>query len=181
MHSTAIRSVVVIALVTTGLVGCTPTTDPVVEKILAADLGQLTAVSDEVKGYCYPTELFCSNPIFEPAFSAPAEADPAGICNAVIDLQIEIGLVAYSTEGELANKVTNPDEVRDQCTTGLSQALEAEDGSTYYQGTVLFDDGATDGVGKVTVISRTEDGYFVVFSVSRNLDRVGWISYENQP
>lgn len=160
------------------LAGCTPASDPVVEQIMAADLGELTAFSNDVKGYCYPTELFCSNPLFEPAFSAPASAEPKRICESVIDLQIEIGFVAYSVEGEPATKVQNPESVKEQCSTGLSQPLEAEDGSTYYRGTVLYDDGASDGVGKVTVISRREDGsYLVVFSVSRNLERVGWIPY----
>lgn len=164
------------------LTGCTPTSDPVVDAITTADLGELRMVSDEVKGYCYPTELFCSSPLFEPAFSAPASVEPGEICDSVISLQLSIGFVAFSVAGEGAYPIEDPEQVRDLCKKGLSQALEAEDGSTYYLGVVLYDDGARDGVGKVTVIHRETDGsYFVVFSVSRNLDRVGWISYADQP
>gem|GEM_PF-2722029 len=164
------------------LTGCTPSSDPVVDEIVAADLGELLPVSDEVKGYCYPTELFCSGPLFEPAFSAQASAEPSEICDSVIDLQLKIGLVAYSVSGEGAYPIKDPRQVRELCTKGLSQPLQAEDGSTYYLGVVLYDDGARDGVGKVTVIHRETNGsYFVVFSVSRNLDRVGWISYADLP
>lgn len=174
------RKLAVLALFISTLVlsGCTPSSDPVLQQILSADLGELKPVSQEVRGYCYPTELFCPNPLFEPAFHAQSSVEPLEICDSVIDLQLQIGLVAYSFEGELAQKVDEVQVVRDLCTQGLAEPQEAEDGTAYYQGTVLFDDGTSDGVGKVTVISRREDGsYFVVFSISRNLDRVGWISY----
>lgn len=164
------------------LAGCTPSSDPVVDQVLAADLGALKLVNPEVKGYCYPTELFCSNPLFEPAFSAPATADPLEICDAVISLQSEIGLVAYAAEGAAAGKVENLQKLKDFCVEGFLQPLTNFDDSISYEGTVLFDDGATDGVGKVTVISRYADGtYFVVFSLSRNLSRVGWIPFGDEP
>lgn len=174
-------TILAVALQVLLLTGCTPTSDPVVDEIMAADLGELRAVSDEVKGYCYPTELFCSSPLFEPAFSAPASADPAAVCDSVIDLQLKIGLVAYSVSGDGAYPMEDPTQVRELCSNGLSQLLETDDGFTYYLGVVLYDDGAKDGVGKVTVVHRENDGsYLVVFSVSRNLDRVGWISYADQ-
>ena len=161
------------------LTGCTPTSDPVVDTIRQADLGDLQSSSQEVKGYCYPTEFFCSKPLFEPAFAAPASSEPGAICNSVIDLQLKIGFVAYSLEGDGALALNDTDQVRALCKQALEQQLEAEDGSAYYRGIVLYDDGSKDGVGKVTVVHRENDGsYFVVFSVSRNLDRVGWISYQ---
>lgn len=164
------------------LSGCTPTSNPVVDQVLASDLGPLKLVNPEVKGYCYPTELFCSSPLFEPAYSAPASADPAEVCEAVISLQAEIGLVAYSAQGGEAGRVENLEAVKDFCVEGFLQPLTNFDDSVSYEGTVLFDDGSTDGVGKVTVISREANGsYFVVFSLSRNLDRVGWIPYGDQP
>lgn len=165
-----------------GLAGCTPSSDPVVDQVLAADLGVLKLVNPEVKGYCYPTELFCSNPLFEPAFSAPASADPAEVCDAVINLQSEIGLVAYAAEGADAGKVESLQKVKDFCVEGFLQPLTNFDDSISYEGTILFDDGLTDGVGKVTVIHRESNGsYFVVFSLSRNLDRVGWIPFGDEP
>ena len=162
--------------------GCTPTSDPVVDQVIYADLSPLSIVNKEVKGYCYPTELFCSGPLFEPAFDAPASADPIEICSAVVDLQAKIGLVAYAAAGADAGKVTDVQIVKDFCVEGLLEPLTNFDGSISYEGTILFDDGASDGVGKVTVISREADGkYFVVFSLSRNLDRVGWIPYGTEP
>ena len=65
------------------LTGCTPASIPTVETITSADLGPLKLVK-EVKGYCYPTELFCGNPLFEPTFTAPADADPGEVCDKVI-------------------------------------------------------------------------------------------------
>ncbi len=166
----------------TCLAGCTPTSDPLVNQVLAADLGELKLVNPEVKGYCYPNELFCSNPLFEPAFSAPASADPFAICDAVITLQDEIGLVAYAAEGGPAGRVGNLQKVKEFCVEGFLQPLINPDNSTSYEGVVLYDDGATDGVGKVTVVHREGNGsYFVVFSMSRNLDRVGWIPFGDDP
>lgn len=162
------------------LSGCTPASDPILEKILAANLEPLNLIQDEVRGYCYPTELFCSNPIFEPAYEADPESSPAAICSKVISLQKQIGLLAYSTLGELATKASDINEIQDKCRRGFETPLKAEDGSTYYDGLVLFDDGARDDVGKVTVIDRRESGeYVVVFSISRNLDRVGYINFAN--
>lgn len=166
-------------VVTLSLVGCTPVSDPVLEQILGADFQNLQPVQKEVSGYCFPTEFFCSNPLFEPAFSAPATVEPAEICREVIDIQSQIGLVAFSTAGGFAEKVSNQNSLQNICEESLIQAVENFDGSISYPGTVLFDDGLRDGVGKVTVISRNENGsYFVVFSISRNLGRVGPIPFE---
>lgn len=165
-----------------GLAGCTPSSDPVVDQVLSADLGVLELVNPEVKGYCYPTELFCSNPLFEPAFTAPATADPVEVCDAVISLQDDIGLVAFAAQGAEAAKVESLNKVKKFCVEGFLQPITNFDDSISYEGTILFDDGLTDGVGKVTVISREANGsYFVVFSLSRNLDRVGWIPFGEEP
>lgn len=170
----AAAGIVLLASVT----ACTPSSDPVLEKILNADLGALILQQKEVKGYCYPTELFCSEPLFEPVFTAPAETDAKQICEHVVQLQSQLGLKAFSTEGSPAIKVNDKKLVQKMCTDGLSNLITAQDGSTFYEGMVLFDDGNTDGVGKVTTIHREPNGnYSTIFSISRNLDRVGWIPY----
>lgn len=178
MHRKALRTFTSSLAVLIMATGCTPSSDPLVERVTGANLGSLTIIDPEVKGYCQPMELFCRGPLFEPAFTAPADADPIEVCNAVVSLQAELGLVAYAATGGEAGVAENRHLVTDFCTAGLSQAIQIEDGSVVYEGTTLFDDGAADGMGKVTTIGREPDGtYYVVFSMSRNLDRVGWISY----
>lgn len=162
------------------LSGCTPASIPTVEAITSADLGPLK-LAKEVKGYCYPTEMFCANPLFEPVFTAPADADPVEVCNKVIDLQKRIGLVAYAANGANASKVTDVQKVKDFCAVGLVLGGDDGTGSPFFEGTTLFDDGSKDGIGKVTVINREVSGFTVVFSVSKNLERVGWISYGGNP
>lgn len=163
------------------LTGCTPASIPTVEAITSADLGPVKLMK-EVKGYCYPTELFCSNPLFEPGFTAPADADPVEVCEKVIDLQQRIGLVAYSAAGADAGKVKDVQQVKDFCAQGFELGGDDGAGNPFYEGTILYDDGSNDGVGKVTVISREADrGYTVVFSVSKNLGRVGWVPYGGEP
>lgn len=162
------------------LSGCTPASIPAVEAITSADLGPLKLVK-EVKGYCFPTELFCGDPLFEPIFKAPADADPVEVCDKVIDLQQKIGLIAFAANGANAAKVRNAQEVKDFCAAGFVLGGDDGTGSPFYEGTTLFDDGTRDGVGKVTVINREVAGYTVVFSVSKNLERVGWVSYGGIP
>ena len=163
------------------LTGCTPASIPTVETITSANLGPLKLVK-EVKGYCYPTELFCGNPLFEPTFTAPADADPGEVCDKVIALQRRIGLIAYSAAGADAGKVNDVQQVKDFCAQGFELGGDDGAGNPFYEGTILYDDGSKDGVGKVTVISREADrGYTVVFSVSKNLSRVGWIPYGSEP
>ena len=163
------------------LTGCTPTSIPAVEAITSADLGPLKLVK-EVKGHCYPTELFCGNPLFEPTFTAPADADPGEVCDKVIALQRGIGLIAYSAAGADAGKVNDVQQVKDFCAQGFELGGDDGAGNPFYEGTILYDDGSKDGVGKVTVISREAGrGYTVVFSVSKNLSRVGWIPYGSEP
>lgn len=162
------------------MTACTPSSDPVLDQVLSSDLGELKLVQQEVKGYCFPTELFCSNPLFEPAFSAPASAEPLDICRKVISLQSQIGLMAYSYTGDFATRTPSINELEKICEKSLTETIENFDGSMSYPGMVLFDDGTVDGAGKVTVISRAENGsYFVVFSISRNLQRVGPIPFES--
>ena len=171
----SLRAILGTASVLVLLAGCTPTADPVVQKVMDADLGELTPIATEVKGYCQPMELFCSGPLFEPNFTAPATADPRAVCDSVISLQSEIGLVAYSGSGD-PGAASDLEQVKDFCTAGLAEPLKLDDETFAYQSTVLYDDGVTDGMGKVTVIGREPDGtYMVTFSLSRNLDRVGWI------
>lgn len=154
-----------------------PPLDPVVTEITGANLGELR-LDHEVKGYCQPVELFCAHRLYEPVFTAPETADPVEICNDVIDLQARIGLVAYGAAGANAGKVSNLQAVKDFCVEGFTKPYVNDDGSKIYEGTNLFDDGSNDKVGKVTVINwEPGRGFTVVFSISRNLDRVGWISY----
>lgn len=175
---TAANLVVVFAIF---LTACTPSSIPVVDTITNANLGPLK-LDKEVKGYCNPMELFCGDPLFEPAFSSPNSADPVEVCNAVVDLQSKIGMVAFAAAGADAAKVTSLKEVKDFCAQGFELGGDDGAGNPFYEGTVLYDDGEKDGVGKVTVISRSaEQGYFVVFSVSRNLGRVGWVPYGGSP
>ena len=178
MHRKILRTVTSSLAVLIMATGCTPNSDPLVERVIGANLGSLTIIDQDVQGYCQPMELFCSGPLFEPAFTAPADASPFDVCDAVVALQVELGLVAYAATGAEAGVADNSQLVTDFCAEGLSQAIQLDDGSMVYEGTTLFDDGSADGMGKVTTISREPDGtYYVVFSMSRNLDRVGWISY----
>ena len=163
------------------LTGCTPSSNSAVDKILSADTGPLTLIN-EVKGHCYPMELFCSTPLFEPVYSATADTPPGEVCDAVINLQSQIGLVAYSVEGFSAAKVSDLGELKEFCKEGLSNPWPVGDGTIYYEGTVLYDDGAKDGIGKVTVIQRREDNrYVVVFSSGRDLGGIENIPFGKTP
>lgn len=176
-----LRRNVIFSLTAVGLVfsltSCTPQSDPVLEKVLRGNLGELK-LANEVKGHCQPMVLFCSQPLFEPAFTASDDKSAEQICDSVVSLQNQIGLVAFSRYGEPATKVSDLAAVKEFCVSSISIKEKAFDESKFYPGIALFDDGAKDGMGKVTTISREVNrGYFVVFSLSRDLDRIGSIDY----
>ena len=181
MKVKGLAAIALSAICVLSLTSCTPASNPAVDAILSTDLSPLELIN-EVKGHCYPMELFCSNPLFEPVFSAPASATPEVVCDVVIDLQQRIGLVAYAVEGYSAANVSSVGDLKAFCTEGLSNPWPVGDGTIYYEGTVLYDDGSQDGIGKVTVIQRREDDrYVVVFSSGRDLHGPGNIPYGEDP
>jgi hypothetical protein len=93
-----------------------------------------------------------------------------------------LGAVAYASSGYPAYKLPNEtSELEDFCGQSLSTELKAGDGSEFYQGVIMFDDGQKDGWGKVYSLSRgnsvNAEDFVMVISFSKDHNRVGWIDY----
>lgn len=166
------------------LTGCTPQIEPMAEKIQSQEFVYLDLVSDELVANCGASfGIPCSQPLYSVFFRADSSVAPENVCRPVIELQSELGFDAFSAEGSSdIGEVKNINQVIQFCIEGLEQDLGGSKGPSYYEGTVLYEDGSDDGLGKVTVISRREDGsYFVDFSLGRDKDRIGYFTIEGEP
>lgn len=166
------------------LTGCTPNVEPVAEKIRTTKFEHLYLVSEELVANCGASfGIPCSKPLYSVFFKASSSVAAENVCRPVIELQSELGLDAFSAEGSSdIGEVKNVNQVIEFCIQGLEQDLGGSEVPSYFEGTVLYEDGSEDGLGKVTVISRREDGsYFVDFSLGRDKDRIGYFTIQGEP
>lgn len=164
--------------------GCSPQIEPMALKIQQRNFEHLVLFSDELVPNCGATYgVPCQQPLYSIYFSARSSIEARDVCAPVIEFQSQLELDAYSAEGasEIA-PTSNLNEVIDFCVEGLERNLGSAQNQNYYEGTVLYGDGAEDGLGKVTVISRREDGsYFVDFSIGRDKGRIGYFEIQGEP
>ena len=164
------------------ITGCTAPTDPFVSVVKEAVAKTSFEDTNQMASGCIGMYLYCSQPMYEPVFFASETQSVEKVCGDFIKVAKEIGVVAYAVQGSGAYKFPNTEtDVLDLCTGGLGAPLKNTDGSELYQGTVLFDDGAKDGFGKVYNLSRGSsefgDGYLLIISFSKDSNRIGYISY----
>ena len=179
-----IGPLVLSAFLLSATVGCSPQVEPMAIEILQKNLGVLELVSEELVPNCGASYgIPCQQPLYSAFFTAGPTEEPEDICRPVVQFQNELGLDAYSAEGASEIALTkNLNEVIDFCAKGLETNLGPADGPSYYEGTILYEDGSEDGLGKVTVISRREDGsYFVDFSIGRDSGRIGYFEIQGEP
>lgn len=180
----------VVSLISTFLLllaitGCTVPTDPYVDGVNKAVSQTLFEATGEMASGCIGIYLVCSQPTYEPSYTAPASARAERVCSDLSTLGQKLGAVAYSSFGSQAYPLQKSmAEFVEFCSQSLSTKLKAGDGSPFYQGVVLYDDGLKDGWGKVYSLSKgnsvNPEDYFLVISFSKDLDRVGWIDYQPQ-
>lgn len=176
-------AVSVSAVLSVSLSGCLAPSEPLVDKIFSSQLSPLKIATEKVQPNCASSLLGCSNPLYDISFYSDSSVKPADVCRSVIELQREIGMVAYSVEGAAAGIAPAENQpLIDFCVAGFEPGIKLDDGSMLYQGFVLYDDGAKDGLGKVTVIQRRDDKSFVVvFSLGRDPSRIGSINFGEKP
>jgi hypothetical protein len=168
------RTITVLALGAAALAlsGCAPAQEPLVNTILTkSHLTGFTPVTDKIQPYCGPSSFGCSQPVYEITFTAPATIDPARACHEFIDSQMHFGAVAYGDEGYPAANIGDISTVEKFCLEGLQEPTIPSDGTHYYFATVLYDDGKTDGIGKISVIRRdtSNDAWVVDYAISKDL------------
>lgn len=179
-----ISFVTLTALWLLSIVGCSPQIETMATEIHNKSFENLNLVSKQLIPNCGASfGLPCQQPLYTISFSADSNESAKDICVSVIEFQAELGLDAYAAEGAAEiGVVDDVGQVISFCEEGLSQGLETSDASIYYEGTVLFEDGSEDGLGKTTVISRRSDGsYFVEFSIGRDKGRIGWFEIQGEP
>lgn len=166
------------------LTGCSPQVEPMAEEIQSTEFEHLDLVSDELVPNCGASfGIPCSQPLYSVFFRADSSVAAEDVCGPVIELQGKLGIDAYSAEGSSdIGEVEDTNQVIRFCIDGLQTDLGGSEGPSYFEGTVLYEDGSDDGLGKVTVISRREDGsYFVDFSLGRDKDRIGYFKLQGTP
>jgi hypothetical protein len=158
------------------MTGCSPQVEPVALTIQQNEFAVLELVSEELVPNCGASYgIPCQQPLYSVYFSAGPEVEPRDVCIDVIEFQSEIGLDTYASDQDLeVIPAGDIDEIVDFCAEGFDRDLSSDEGPDYYRGTALNEDGSDDGVAKFAIITRKEDGsYFVDFTVSRDLERMG--------
>ena len=165
--------------------GCSPQIEPMALQIQQKNFEHLELYSEKLVPNCGASffGIPCQQPTYSVYFFARSSIEARDVCAPVIEFQSQLELDAYSAEG--ASEIAPPsnlNEVIDFCVEGLERNLGSAPNEKYYEGTVLYGDGAEDGLGKVTVISRREDGsYFVDFSIGRDKGRIGYFEIQGEP
>ena len=164
--------------------GCSPQIEPMAIKIQQKNFEHLQLFSEELVPNCGASYgIPCQQPLYSVYFFARSSINARDVCASVIEFQSQLELDAYSAEG--ASEIAPPsdlNEVIDFCVEGLERNLGSVPNQNYYEGTVLYGDGGEDGLGKVTVISRRDDGsYFVDFSIGRDKGRIGYFEIQGKP
>jgi hypothetical protein len=123
--------------------------------------------------------------MYEPIFYMPESAGSEKACAALFDTSNKLGALAYSVMGASAARIeTGSNAAKELCVAGLGKPLKNSDGTEFYQGIVLYDDGAKDSFGKVYNFIRGDSEFGKVFqliiSFSKDQARIGPISYGNQ-
>jgi hypothetical protein len=165
-----------------GLSACTVPTDSYVGVVRDAVAKTVFSAAGELSAGCIGVYLVCLQPLYESSFQVPETTETADVCRDFVSLGKELGAVAYATYGYSAYKLPKDlSEVADLCIQAVDARLTQSDGSVFYQGVVLFDDGKADSWGKVYSLGRgnsvSPDQIQLVISFSRDLNRVGWIDY----
>ena len=179
------RVIAAAALALVVLTGCTVPTDPFVGQVKEVVAETSFEDTQQMASGCIGVYLLCAQPMYEPVFFAAESVAVEEVCNDAIAVAKKLGVVAYAVSGYGAYAIEKSGtDVFDLCTGGLGIPLTNTDGSEFYQGIVLFDDGKQDGFGKVYSLSRgpTEfgEGYFLIISFSKDSNRVGYISYGSE-
>jgi hypothetical protein len=164
------------------LTGCTVPTDAYLDKVKTEVSKTAFRPTGEMASGCLGFYLLCTQPLYEPSFTASSATNVTELCKEFAALGHRLGAVAYASSGYPAYKLPkNPSEFENFCSQALSTELKAGDGSQFYQGVVLFDDGENDGWGKVYSLARGNSvnpkDFFLVISFSKDRSRVGWIDY----
>lgn len=176
-------------LLTAGLVitlsGCTVPTDPFVSEVQEAVTDTSFEDTNQMASGCIGVYLYCAQPMYEPVFFVPETEPVEEVCSNFIAIAKELGVVAYAVSGSDAfGFPASGTDVLDLCTGGLGKPLINTDGSEFYQSPVLFDDGVKDGFGKVYSLTRGSsefgDGYVLIISFSKDLNRVGHVIYGSE-
>lgn len=167
------------------LAGCTAPTDPFVSVVKETVAKTSFEDTKQMASGCIGVYLYCAQPMYEPVFFAPETEPVEKVCSDFIAVAKELGVVAYAVSGYDAYGFPEEDtDVLDLCKGGLGAALKNTDGSEFYQSPVLFDDGAKDGFGKVYSLTRGPSefgvGYVLIISFSKDLNRVGYVSYGSE-
>jgi len=177
---------VVAALITaTSLTGCTAPTDPFVEDVRAAAVDAGFTDSGQMASGCVGVYLICAQPMYEPIFYIPDSAGSEKACAALFEVSDKLGAVAYSVQGAYPARIEpGSNSPKELCVEGLGTPLINSDGSDFYQGIVLYDDGAKDSFGKVYNFIRGDSEFGKVFqliiSFSKDQARIGPVMYGNQ-
>jgi hypothetical protein len=176
------RFVAAAAVALVMLTGCTVPTDPFVGKVKAVVSGTSFEDTEQMASGCIGVYLLCTQPMYEPVFFASEKIAVQEVCADAIAIAKKLGVVAYAVSGYDAYEFPKSGtDVLELCTAGLGSPLINTDGSEFYQGIVLSDDGKVDGFGKVYSLSRGPsefgEGYLLIISFSKDSNRVGYISY----
>lgn len=175
-----------IAGLSLALSACSTSPDPFLNEVTAAVSG--TVFSEPVAssyGCIQLSGIFCREPMHDLVFAAPAETNTKFACTEFVALATKLGAIAYSTNdgvGDAAELPSDNSEVIDLCTQGLDSPLENWDGSVFYQGLALQDDGAHDAIGKYYSLGRGVESvgdkrFNLTITFSRDLNRIGPINY----
>lgn len=167
------------------LTACTAPQDPFVETVNATVEQTVFNATGQMASGCVGVNLFCLQPMYEPLYFAPAKTDVNLVCKDFLAIASKLGVTAYSVPDFNPYKFTLPNkEVEELCVAALGTALKGADGTDFYQGLSLYDDGAKDSFGKVYSLERREsefgDGFMLTISFSKDLTRTGVFGYGSE-
>lgn len=175
----------VLSLAALALTGCTAPADPFVEVVRTAATDAGFTDSGRMASGCVGFTLFCLQPMYEPIFYIPESAGSEKACAALFEVSNKLGALAYSVTGDSVARIKpGSNAPKELCVEGLGKPLINSDGSEFYQGIVLYDDGAKDSFGKVYNFIRGDSEYGQVFqliiSFSKDQGRIGAIVYGSE-
>lgn len=180
-HGAMLKSLAIIALIPTLLLtGCTPNpdTEPYFDLIAttALDEAGFTRVGKPIVS-CGGNTPYCADPAFEVYFEASSSITPEGACTAFLTTTLSVANpVGYASVGNPAGPMPSDTSiVQEFCTSGLDTPMPNSDGTVFYQGTLLYDDGVADEMIKTFTLSREPDGtYRAQLVFGRDNELVYW-------
>jgi hypothetical protein len=167
------------------LTGCTAPTDPFVEDVKASAVDAGFTDSGQMASGCIGMYLICAQPMYEPVFYMPESVGAETACAALFETANKLGAVGYSVFGSPAAKLQGAEsDAAKLCTDGLGIPLINTDGSEFYQGINLYDDGAADSFGKVYAFNRGDSefgkAFTLIISFSKDLGRTGPVPFGSE-